>query len=103
MPFSSRFSGSLPVQLFVTINHGHTSSIVLVFAFIWVEDVTTTYFKACLVQGGQDYGGNTTIGWFAFPGHQAGVYHGEAGFDPFTTERKCNLITFPRVKYNIRY
>lgn len=65
--------------------------------------MTTTYFKACLEQGGQDYGGNTTIDWFAFPGHQAGVYHGEAGFDPFTTERKCNLITFPRVKYNIRY
>lgn len=103
VPFSSRFSSPSPVRVFVTVNHGHSSSIVHDFAFIWVEDVTTTHFRACLVQGGQNYRGNTTIDWFAFQGHQVGVFHGEAGFDPFTTEKKCNLVTFPRVKYNIRY
>ena len=52
VPFSSRFSGHMPIRVFVTANHGHSSSIVHDFAFIWVEDVTTTHFKACLVQGG---------------------------------------------------
>ena len=52
VPFSSRFSGPMPIRVFVTANHGHSSSIVHDFAFIWVEDVTTTHFKACLVQGG---------------------------------------------------
>ena len=103
VPFSSRFSSPSPVRVFVTVNHGHSASIVHDFAFIWVEDVTTTHFRACLVQGGQNYRGNTTIDWFAFQGHQVGVFHGEADFDPFTTEKKCNLVTFPRVKYNIRY
>ncbi|XP_078382504.1 uncharacterized protein LOC144665192 isoform X1 [Oculina patagonica] len=95
--FSSGFSSGTPVRVFASINHGNESSGVHDSAFIWVEDVTTSSFKACLVQGGEGYAGNTTIDWFAFQGYQSGVYHGAASFSLFTTETKCNQVAFPQI------
>ncbi|KAJ7321158.1 hypothetical protein OS493_035557 [Desmophyllum pertusum] len=74
--FNSSFNSGTPVRVFASIDHGNESSTVHDTAFIWVEDMTTSRFKACLVQGGQGAGGNTTIDWFAFQGSQSGVYHG---------------------------
>ncbi len=88
------------MRVFASINHGNESSGVHDTAFIWVEDVTTSGFKACLVQG-QGYGGNTTIDWFALQGSQSGVHHGEASFSLFTTGTKCNQVAFPQVRLNI--
>lgn len=95
--FGNSFSSDDPVRVFVSINHGNESSRVHDSAFIWVEDVTTSGFEACLVQGGQGNGGNISIDWFAFQGSQLGVYHGEVGFNLFTTGSKCNRVTFPQV------
>ncbi|KAJ7362157.1 hypothetical protein OS493_013249 [Desmophyllum pertusum] len=53
--FSSSFSSGTPVRVFASINHGNSSSTVHDTAFVWVEDVTTSRFKACLVQGGQAF------------------------------------------------
>ncbi|KAJ7350952.1 hypothetical protein OS493_037639 [Desmophyllum pertusum] len=92
--FNSSFNSGTPVRVFASINHGNESSTVHDTAFIWVEDVTTSHFKACLVQGGQGAGGNTTIDWFAFQGSQSGVYHGEASFRLFTTGTQCNRVAF---------
>ncbi|KAL9961213.1 hypothetical protein ACROYT_G030116 [Oculina patagonica] len=94
--FSSSFSSGTPVRVFASLNHGNESSGVHDTAFIWVEDVTTSGFKACLVQGGQGYGGNTTIDWFALQGSQSGVYHGEASLSLFTTGTKCSQVAFPQ-------
>ncbi|KAJ7369459.1 hypothetical protein OS493_038796 [Desmophyllum pertusum] len=94
--FSSSFSSGTPVRVFASINHGNRSSTVHDTAFVWVEDVTTSRFKACLVQGGQGAGGNTTIDWFAFQGSQSGVYQGEASFTLFTTGTKCSRVAFPQ-------
>ncbi|KAJ7391078.1 hypothetical protein OS493_020098 [Desmophyllum pertusum] len=95
--FDSSFNSGTPVRVFASINHGNESSTVHDTAFIWVEDVTTSRFKACLVQGGQGAGGNTTIDWFAFQGSQSGVYHGGASFSLFTTGTQCNRVAFPQV------
>ncbi|KAL9963348.1 hypothetical protein ACROYT_G032545 [Oculina patagonica] len=94
--FSNSFSSGTPVRVFASLNHGNESSGVHDTAFIWVEDVTTSGFKACLVQGGQGNGGNTTIDWFAFQGPQSGVHHGEASFSLFTTGSKCKRVSFPQ-------
>ncbi|XP_078381917.1 uncharacterized protein LOC144664633 isoform X2 [Oculina patagonica] len=94
--FNSSFSSGTPVRVFASINHGNESSGVHDTAFIWVEDVTTSSFTACLVQGGKGNGGNTTIDWFAFQGPQSGVHHGEASFSLFTTGTKCNQVAFPQ-------
>ncbi|XP_078382502.1 uncharacterized protein LOC144665191 isoform X2 [Oculina patagonica] len=94
--FSSGFSSGTPVRVFASINHGNESSGAHDSAFVWVEDVTTNRFKACLVQVGWGYGGNTTIDWFAFQGSQTGVYHGEASFSLFTTGTKCSQVSFPQ-------
>ena len=65
--FTNRFSDGSPVRLFVSINHGNESHVVHDPAFIWVEEVTTNDFKACLVKGGRGIESNsTTIDWFAF-------------------------------------
>ncbi|XP_078382811.1 uncharacterized protein LOC144665431 [Oculina patagonica] len=93
--FNRSFSSGSPVRVFASINHGNESSGIHDTAFIWVEDVTTSGLKACLVQG-QGYGGNTTIDWFALQGSQSGVHHGEASFSLFTTGTKCNQVAFPQ-------
>ena len=98
--FSSSFSSGTPVRVFASINHGNRSSTVHDTAFVWVEDVTTSRFKACLVQGGQGAGGNTTIDWFAFQGSQTGVHHEEASFTLFTTGTQCSQVAFPQVRLN---
>ena len=93
--FSNSFSDGSPVRLFVSINHGNESHVVHDPAFIWVEEVTTNDFKACLVKGGRGIESNsTTIDWFAFQGSQSGVHHGEASFSIFTTGTKCKQVAF---------
>ena len=98
--FSSSFSSGNPVRVFASINHGNESFTVHDTAFVWVEDVTTSRFKACLVQGGRGAGGYTTIDWFAFQGSQSGVYHGETSFSLFTTGTQCSQVAFPQVRLN---
>ncbi|XP_066023267.1 uncharacterized protein [Pocillopora verrucosa] len=93
--FTNRFSDGSPVRIFVSINHGNESHVVHDPAFIWVEEVTTNEFKACLVKGGRGIESNsTTIDWFAFQGSQSGVHHGEASFSIFTTGTKCKQVAF---------
>ena len=96
--FSSRFSSGTPVRVFAAINYGNESSGVHDSASVWVEDVTTSRVRVCLVQGGGGSVGNTTIDWFAFQGSQTGVHHGETSFSLFTTGAKCNWVTFPQVR-----
>jgi len=95
--FSNHFSSGTPVRVFASINFGNESSEVHDSASVWVEDVTTSRFKVCVVQGGGGSAVNTTIDWFAFQGSQSGVYHGETSFSLFTTGTKCNRVTFPQV------
>ena len=96
--FSSSISDGSPVRLSASINHGNESHVVHDLAFIWVEEVTTNDFKACLVKGDRGIESNSTIiDWFAFQGSQSGVHHGEASFSIFTTGAKCRQVAFARV------
>ena len=97
--FSSKFSGDgTPVRVFASINHGNKTSGVHDLAFIWIEDVTTSRFKACLVQSGKNLESNSTmIDWFAFQGSQTGVSHGQAIFSFFTTGSQCSRVKFTQV------
>ena len=95
--FNSSFPSGTSVRVFASINHGNKLERVHDSAFIWVEHVTTSGFKACILRGGWGHKVNTTIDWFAFQGSQSGVDHGEAGFDLFTTGSKCSQVAFPQV------
>ena len=86
------------MRVFASVNHGNESSQVHDSAFVWVEDVTTSHFRACVVTGGQGFGGNNTIDWFAFQGSQSGVQHGQTRFTLFTTGTKCNQVAFAQVR-----
>ena len=97
--FNTSFSSGT-VRVFASINHGSESIGVHDTAFVWVEDVTTSRFKACLVRGGQVAGENTTIDWFAIQGSnfQPDVYDGKASFSLFTTGTQCKQVAFPQVR-----
>jgi len=97
--FSKSFTKGSPVRVFISANHGEIPLKVHDTSFIWVEDVTISGFKACLVLGGQGNGGNTTIDWFAFQGSQSGVYDGSASFSLFTTGTQCKKVKFPKVRF----
>ena len=87
------------MRVFASVSHGNESYQVHDSAFAWVEDVTTSRFKACVVTGGQGgFDGNNTIDWFAFQGSQPGVEHGETRFTLFTTGTKCNRVAFTQVR-----
>ncbi|XP_068736600.1 uncharacterized protein [Montipora capricornis] len=96
--FSRPFPNSYqPVRVFTSVNHGNNSAQVHDSVLAWVEDVSTTRFKACIVAGGQGSGANSTIDWLAFQGYQPGVQHGQARFALFTTGTKCTRVTFSQV------
>ena len=93
--FSRRFPNSLiPVRVFASVNHQSHSSHVHDTVLVWVEDISTSRFKACVVTGGQGIGANYTIDWFAFQGAQSGVQHGQARYGLFTTGSKCTRVVF---------
>ena len=96
--FSRPFpNGYLPVRVFTSVNHGNNSAQVHDSVLVWVEEVSTTRFKACIVAGGQGSGANSTIDWYAFQGYQPGVQHGQVRFALFTTGTKCTRVTFSQV------
>ncbi|XP_022809851.1 uncharacterized protein LOC111346856 [Stylophora pistillata] len=96
--FSGKFSGDgNRVSVFASIRYGKKSSGVHELAFIWIEDVTTSRFKACLVKSGKSLRGKSAlIDWFAFQGSQPGVFHGQTRFNLFTTGSRCNWVNFPQ-------
>ena len=96
--FRNSFNSGTPVRVFVSVNHRNESSEIHNTSLVWVEDVTTSRFRACVVRGDQGTDGNITIDWFAFQGSQSGVEHGETRFTLFTTGTKCKTVTFYQVK-----
>ena len=98
MSFSNSFTSGTPVRVFVSLNHGNESSEIHNTSLVWVEDVTTNRFRACVVKGDPGSDGNITIDWFVFQGSQSGVEHGETRFTLFTTGTKCKTVTFYQVK-----
>ena len=96
--FSQRFPNSrTPVRVFASVNHKSHSPHVHDTVLVWVEDVSTSRFKTCVVTGGQGIGANYTIDWFAFQGVQSGVQHGQARYGLFTTGTKCTRVVFSPV------
>ncbi|KAM7430200.1 hypothetical protein ABFA07_019055 [Porites harrisoni] len=108
--FSNSFTSGTPVRVFVSVNHGNESSEIHDTSLVWVEDVTTSRFRACVVRADQGFDGNITIDWFAFQGSQSGVEHGETRFTLFTTGTKCKTVTFyqvfssvPRIQVTVKH
>ena len=97
MSFSNSFTSGTPVRVFVSVNHGNESSEIHNTSLVWVEDVTRSRFRACVVRGHQGSDGNITVDWLAFQGSQSGVEHGETRFTLFTTGTKCKTVTFYQV------
>jgi len=65
--------------------------------FTWVEEVTTSNFKVCLVEGGIGSSGNVTVNWMAYQGIESGVTDGSVRFYAWTTGTQCRNIALSKV------
>ena len=58
MSFRNSFTSGTPVRVFVSVNHGNESFEVHSTTLVWVEDVSPSRLRACVVRG--DPGSNGT-------------------------------------------
>ncbi|XP_020912861.2 uncharacterized protein LOC110250602, partial [Exaiptasia diaphana] len=90
--FPTAFTGVDPVKLFTSVGFGMSSSRVHDVVFTWVESVTTSSFKVCLVENGVGSSGNVTINWMAYQGVQSGVTDGSVRLNDWTTGTECKQV-----------
>ena len=95
--FPTTFTGVDPVKVFTSVGFGTSSSRVHDVVFTWVESVTTSSFKVCLVENGAGSSGNVTINWMAYQGVQSGVTDGSVRLNDWTTGTECKQVTFSHV------
>ncbi|KXJ05122.1 hypothetical protein AC249_AIPGENE2219, partial [Exaiptasia diaphana] len=90
--FPTAFTGVDPVKVFTSVGFGTSSSRVHDVVFTWVESVTTSSFKVCLVENGVGSSGNVTINWIAYQGVQSGVTDGSVRLNDWTTGTECKQV-----------
>ena len=64
--FPKAFTGSGSVSVHVAISHGNEFIQVHDASIPWVESVTKTGFKACVVETGDGSSGRAVVNWLAF-------------------------------------
>ncbi|KAK3737634.1 hypothetical protein QZH41_018434, partial [Actinostola sp. cb2023] len=101
--FPSAFTGVGSVKVFTSVGFGMSSTRVHDVVFTWVESVTTSSFKVCLVESGTGSNGNATINWIAYQGTESGVADGSARFRDWTTGTQCNHVPLQIVDFNEPY
>ncbi|XP_028515600.1 uncharacterized protein LOC110241445, partial [Exaiptasia diaphana] len=98
--FPTAFTGVDPVKVFTSVGFGTSSSRVHDVVFTWVESVTTSSFKVCLVENGVGSSGNVTINWIAYQGVQSGVTDGSVRLNDWTTGTECKQVRLSQVNYH---
>ena len=85
----------------MTVSHGEMFSRVHSPAAMWLQSVSTLGFKVCSRESGIGSDGTGIINWLAFQDHPK-ITHGRATFDGiWTTETKCDKVTFSQVRKNV--
>ncbi|XP_028517873.1 uncharacterized protein LOC110248715 [Exaiptasia diaphana] len=92
--FPTNFTGVDPVKVFTSAGFGTNSSRVHDVVFTWVESVTTSSFKVCLVENGVGSDGDVTINWMAYQSIQSGVTDGSVRLNDWTTGTECKQVIF---------
>ena len=86
----------------MSLSHDEENSRVHPPAALWVESVTTRGFEVCARESGIGTNGTGIINWLAFQ-DQPQITHGSVNFDGiWTTETKCETVTFSQVRLTER-
>ena len=88
---------SFEVRVHVSLSHGRNFSRVHSPAALWVQSVSTRGFEVCAREAGAGSNGTGIINWMAFQ-DQPQVTSGSIAFGGmWTTETKCDKVTFKKV------
>jgi len=96
--FPTAFTRVETVKVFTSVSFGTNSSRVHDVVFTWIESVTASNFKVCLVEGGIGSSGNVTVNWMAYQGIESGVTDGSVRFNDWTTGTQCQHIALSQVR-----
>ena len=95
--FSSSFSGGGSVKVFTSVGHAVQAEKPRDGATTWVESVTNSGFKACVLEFGRGSNGSTDVNWLASQTAPQGVQHESVSYDLWTTGTNCKRVDFPKV------
>ena len=82
----------------MSLSHAEEGSRVHSPAAVWVESVSKLGFEACVREAGIGTNGSGIINWLAYQNHPK-MMHGSVTFQGmWTTESKCDKVTFSQVR-----
>lgn len=98
--FKHSFYGGQQVKVLASIGHTVKSSLPRNSATLWVESVTTSGFKVCVLEYGKGSNESAEVNWIAFQYTPSGSQFGSITFNYLTTGTQCERIGFIMVRNN---
>ncbi len=99
--FQTPFYGRKQVNVFASIGHTARSQTTRNGAAVWVEDVTTTGFTACILKFSDRSNRTAQINWIAVQSALPGSQIGTTSLNLWSGGRKCSWIDFGQVRCSI--
>ena len=88
----------LQIHVHVSISHGEEFTRVHSPAAVWIQSLSARGFEVCARETGTGTNGTGIINWLAFQ-DQPRMAQGSVTFSGiWTTETKCNKVTFSQVR-----
>lgn len=97
--FHHPFQSGQQVKVFASKGHTVKSSLPRNSAAIWVEAVTTSGFKVCVLEYGKGSSKSAEVDWIAFQFVPPQSYLGNTSFKSLTTGTECRRIRFKQVRF----
>ena len=95
--FQPPFQNGQKVKALASVGHSIRSPSPRYGATIWVEDVTTSGFTACVVEYGTGSNDTTEVNWIALQSPPPGSQLDTASLNSWTSGTKCKRIVFKQV------
>ena len=87
--------------MFASIGYTVKSSLPRNSATLWVESVTTSGFKVCVLEYGKGSNESAEVNWVAFQSTPYGSQFGSITFNYVTTGTQCKRISFTQVRHSL--
>lgn len=101
--FQHSFYGAQQVNVFASIGHTVKSSLPRNSATLWVESVTTSGFKVCVLEYGKGSNETAEVNWIAFQTAPSGSQFGSITFNYLITGTQCKKIGLIQVRNTFLY
>lgn len=99
--FQHSFYGAQQVNVFASIGYTVKSSLPRNSATLWVESVTTSGFKVCVLEYGKGSNETAEVNYVAFQSTPYGSQFGSITFNYVTTGTQCKRISFTQVRHTL--